>query len=63
MSRASSGYFSLGTTTTELERAMAAPNSETKLSSGAESGHAMPITPTGSWILMTVPGEADFMNL
>ena len=62
MSRASSGYFSLGTTTTELERAMAAPNSETKLSSGAESGQAIPITPTGSWILMTVPGDADFMN-
>ena len=48
ISRASRGYFSLGTTTTELDLATAAPIRETKLRRGLVSGHAMPITPTGS---------------
>ena len=48
ISRASRGYFSLGTTTTQLDLATAAPIRETKLRRGLVSGHAMPITPTGS---------------
>ena len=56
MSSARSGYFSLGTMTTEFDLAMAAPNRDTKLRRGLESGHEIPMTPTGSWILITVPG-------
>ena len=54
-SSASIGYFSLGITTTELDLAMAAPIRDTKLSSGDLSGQAIPIIPTGSCILITVP--------
>ena len=48
MSRASSGYFWLGTTTTELDRAIAGAKRETKPRRGNSSGQAMPMTPTGS---------------
>ena len=63
MSRAKRGYFSLGTMTTELDLAMAAPNKDTKLRSGEASGQAIPITPTGSWILITVPKMETFIQV
>ena len=33
----------------------AGANNDTKPSSGYSSGHAIPITPTGSWILAVAP--------
>ena len=48
MSSASRGYFWLGTTTTELDLAIAGAKRETKPRRGNSSGQAMPMTPTGS---------------
>ena len=63
MSKAKRGYFSLGTMTTEFDLAIAAPKSDTKLNSGEVSGQAIPITPTGSWILITVPKMETFIQV
>jgi len=52
---AGSGYFSLGTMTTQLARTTAGASSDTNERSGYSSGHTIPITPTGSWILMVAP--------
>ena len=54
-SQAESGCFSLGMMTMVLPRTTAGANRDTKPSRGYSSGQAMPITPTGSWILTVAP--------
>lgn len=50
-----SGYFSLGTIIIVFPRTTAGANNDTNPSSGYSSGHAIPITPTGSWIFTVAP--------
>ena len=55
ISTAIMGCFWLGAITTVLPRMTAGASSDTKASKGHVSGQAMPITPTGSWILTVAP--------
>lgn len=55
MSKAGSGYVILGTITTQLPRATAGANNDTKASSGSSCGQIIPTTPTGSCTFIVAP--------
>ena len=55
MSTATTGWLWLGIITTVLPLMTAGANRDINATNGHPSGQAMPITPTGSWILTVAP--------